>query len=203
MMASAKLIPLLQLFNWIMRISYLNLLWILFTLIGLVFAGIFPATAASFSVFRKWLEEEEEFPVFKTFLNEYKEYFWISQMNGIIMIAAIVILYLDILYFSSDNSALFFFFRSFSVLLSIVFTLTAIIFFPVFAHYRLSSLKYWKYSFALVFIRPFQLIFIVAGIATIIIINVNIPTLLPFFGVSGIVAWTSWRSHSLFKRLNS
>lgn len=201
MMTSTKLIPLLQVYNWIMRIAYLNILWILFTVSGLVVAGIFPATTASFAIFRKWLQEEEEFPVFKTFRKEFKQNFWMSQMNGIIMIAAFIILYLDILYFSANNSALFFFFRSFSVLLAIVFSLTAIIFFPVFAHYRLSSLEYWKYSFALVFIRPFQLIFIMAGIATLVIINVNIPTLIPFFGVSGMVAWTSWRTQNLFHKI--
>jgi uncharacterized membrane protein YesL len=185
-----------------MRIAYLNILWILFTVFGFLIAGIFPATTASFAIFRKWLQEEE-FPVFKTFLKEFKQYFWMSQMNGSIMMAAFIILYFDILYFSANNSALFFFFRSFSILLAIVFFLTAIIFFPVFAHYRLSSLEYWKYSFALVFIRPFQLIFMMAGIVTLVFINVNIPSLIPFFGVSGMVAWTSWRSQKLFQKIDN
>lgn len=202
MMTSTKLIPLLQVCNWIMRIAYLNILWILFTVFGFLIAGIFPATTASFAIFRKWLQEEE-FPVFKTFLKEFKQYFWMSQMNGSIMMAAFIILYFDILYFSANNSALFFFFRSFSILLAIVFFLTAIIFFPVFAHYRLSSLEYWKYSFALVFIRPFQLIFMMAGIVTLVFINVNIPSLIPFFGVSGMVAWTSWRSQKLFQKIDN
>ncbi len=42
-------------FEWITKIAYLNLLWLGFTLLGLIIFGIFPATAATFTVARKWV----------------------------------------------------------------------------------------------------------------------------------------------------
>ncbi|MBJ4025770.1 DUF624 domain-containing protein [Salmonella enterica subsp. enterica serovar Derby] len=40
--------------EWLMRLAYLNLLWIGFTLAGAVIFGLAPATAAMFAVTRQW-----------------------------------------------------------------------------------------------------------------------------------------------------
>lgn len=65
--------------EWIMRLVYLNLLWIAFSLLGIVLFGFFPATAAMFSVVRKWIMGETDVRVFKEFWQTYRKEFWKSN----------------------------------------------------------------------------------------------------------------------------
>lgn len=58
---------------WVMRLAYLNLLWLLFTLAGLGVAGLMPATAAMFTVTREWVKGNPDASVFSVFLRAYKE----------------------------------------------------------------------------------------------------------------------------------
>lgn len=53
--------------NWIMRLAYVNFLWILFTLAGFIVFGFFPATIATFAVVRKWIFDTTDIPIFTTF----------------------------------------------------------------------------------------------------------------------------------------
>ncbi|MEC0304686.1 DUF624 domain-containing protein, partial [Terribacillus saccharophilus] len=47
-----------QLFEWITRFAYLNVLWILFTIAGGFIFGFFPSTIAMFTIIRDWLKGE-------------------------------------------------------------------------------------------------------------------------------------------------
>nr|WP_052044317.1 DUF624 domain-containing protein [Alkalihalobacillus alcalophilus] len=60
--------PLYTISDWIMRLAYINLLWLLFMIIGLFIVGFMPATVAMFTVIRMLLMKEESVPIFKTFL---------------------------------------------------------------------------------------------------------------------------------------
>ena len=53
--------------TWVMRLAYLNVLWILFSLAGLVVFGLMPATAAMFTVAREWAKGNTDAPVFSVF----------------------------------------------------------------------------------------------------------------------------------------
>src|SRR5690625_7635570 len=70
---------------WVVRLVYVNLLWILFTVIGLGVLGIMPATAAMFAVVRKWLRGEDDFPIFTTYKDAYKEEFLKANLLGYIL----------------------------------------------------------------------------------------------------------------------
>src|SRR5699024_12166732 len=60
---------------WVTRFAYVNVLWILFTFLGLVFLGAMPSTVAMFAVIRKWVTGDKEVPIFKTFLESYRTEF--------------------------------------------------------------------------------------------------------------------------------
>ena len=68
---------------WITRLMYVNLLWILFMLAGLIVMGVFPSTTAMFSVTRKWILGETDTPVFHTFWKAYKQNFLQSNLVGL------------------------------------------------------------------------------------------------------------------------
>ncbi|MFC4402738.1 YesL family protein [Gracilibacillus xinjiangensis] len=52
--------------EWISRFAYVNLLWIGFSLLGLVVFGFFPATAAMFALVRQWIMGNIDKPVFSS-----------------------------------------------------------------------------------------------------------------------------------------
>ena len=53
--------------EWISRLFLLNILWVVFTIVGLGIFGFGPATAAMFAIVRKWIiTPQEDFPLFKT-----------------------------------------------------------------------------------------------------------------------------------------
>ncbi|MBO1913821.1 DUF624 domain-containing protein, partial [Microvirga sp. 3-52] len=54
--------------EWLAKLLHVQVIWILFCLIGLFIGGIFPATFTMFSIIRKWIMKQDDFPVFKTFL---------------------------------------------------------------------------------------------------------------------------------------
>src|SRR5690625_2024178 len=70
---------------WVTRFAYLNLLWVVFTLVGLVFFGFLPATAAMFAVVRKWISGETDIPVLQTFWKSYRKEFMIINVIGYIV----------------------------------------------------------------------------------------------------------------------
>src|SRR5690625_6342583 len=51
--------------NWIMRLAYVNILWIAFSLVGIIILGFFPATIGMFTVIRKWIQGDGDIPIFK------------------------------------------------------------------------------------------------------------------------------------------
>src|SRR5690625_2503870 len=93
----------------IAKIVYINLLWIVFTLAGLIVFGIFPSTIALLVCFKKWLSknvDENDFPIFKTFFRIYKDEFLKSNRMGILFIIIGFILYIDIAYIAQFQSGL-------------------------------------------------------------------------------------------------
>lgn len=62
----------------------LNILWVAFTLLGLVIFGLFPATIALFAVIRKWILENEDTPILQEFIKRYKAEFKMANVIGIL-----------------------------------------------------------------------------------------------------------------------
>lgn len=67
--------------KWITHFAYLNLLWIIFTLIGGVILGIIPSTVAMFAIARKTAMGEEDISVIKTFWSTFRTEF--IRANGL------------------------------------------------------------------------------------------------------------------------
>lgn len=84
-----------KLLEWISRLAFLNILWISFSLLGLILFGFFPATVAMYSVVRKWMYGKEDVSIFRTFWTAYKQEFVKSNLLGLIIFTIGVILYID------------------------------------------------------------------------------------------------------------
>src|SRR5699024_8438852 len=69
---------------WTLRLAYVNFCWILFTLLGLVLFGFMPATAAMFSIVRKWIGQRRHssfYNISKTFQEKLYRNEWIGARH--------------------------------------------------------------------------------------------------------------------------
>ncbi|MDG5471628.1 DUF624 domain-containing protein [Jeotgalibacillus sp. ET6] len=181
-MTAEKMDGLYKLCEWVMRLAYLNILWLFFSLLGFVAAGVFPASIAGFTILRQWFLGKTGFPVFRTFWHTYKNEWMKANKLGAFVIAALLLLYLDFLFLVSIDggwqmavSVLFFLF-------ALIVSGTALFLFPVYVHYDLSVMRVLFHAFILFLSYPLHSILMGAGVLSFIVVFTIIPSLLPFFG---------------------
>ena len=174
-----------RLSEWIMRLAYVNLLWISFTLLGGIIFGIMPATIALFAITRKWeMDKEEDFPIFKTFWESYRKDFIKANLLGVFLFMAggIVVLYYAYLDVLPNHLSNIFQIIFYSIVLIVGFIFVFI--FPVFVHYNVSLKQYFINSFVIALSFPHYTILMMFIISVSIIVFQFVPILAVFFGVS-------------------
>src|SRR5690625_2733437 len=92
---------------WLMRLAYLNVLWLAFSLLGLLIVGFAPATLAMFSVIRKWMMGEKEVAIFPLFWKSYREEFFRANIIFLILAAIGWIFYIDFQIFKQAQGTIF------------------------------------------------------------------------------------------------
>lgn len=168
----------------IMQLAYLQLLWISFTIMGLGVLGIFPATAAMFSVVRKWIMGENDLPVLATFWKTYKTEFVKVNGLGLILVAIGWLLYVDYHFFTFGDSIGISILKVITLLVTYFFITTCIYFFPIYVHYHYRFFEYIKYSLLYSLASPLKSagIFIISY--AIYFILMKVPALFLFFSGS-------------------
>lgn len=140
--------------DWITKFAYLNLLWILFTLLGGVIFGFFPSTISMFVIVREWLKGETDISLFSIFWKHYRDEFFKSNLLGVFVALVSVVIALDILYIKSTTNELL----TWTYLPLFAFMLLFIMFlcylFPSFVHFDLKLWQVIKNSFFIMLINP-------------------------------------------------
>jgi uncharacterized membrane protein YesL len=152
-----------KLLEWISRLAFLNLLWISFSLLGLIIFGFFPATVAMFAVARKWMLGNEEMSIFKTFWTAYKREFLKSNLLGVIIVAIGLILYIDFQFVqhAANSFASFLYVPFFIITLIFISMLFYII--PIFVHYDMKLSQVMKNSFFVMIMNPLSTFYMLIG----------------------------------------
>ncbi|MDX5474172.1 MAG: YesL family protein [Bacillaceae bacterium] len=142
--------------EWIVRLAYVNVLWVGFTLMGFVVFGIFPATVAAFTISRKWINGESDIPIFRQFWQTYKKEFLQSNLLGLIIFIIGSILYFDLYFFYNLEGLyaklLFYLF----VALAVNYGVMLLHIFPIYVHYDLKRMQYLKYALIIGMSNPFH-----------------------------------------------
>ncbi|MCJ8009082.1 YesL family protein [Lederbergia wuyishanensis] len=170
--------------EWIIRLVYVNILWILFILVGGIALGIMPSTAALFAIMRKWMIGDENLPVFKTYWHSYKKEFTQSNIIGLILGILLLIFYIDYRVILISQGASFQILALFLIIILFLFTLMCLYIFPVFVSYELKLVQYFKYSFLFAFASPLSTVFMIIGLFFSCILAIIVPGLIVFLGVS-------------------
>lgn len=177
----------------IAMVFYLNLLWILFSCLGLVVLGIAPATAVLYKLSAKVLAGEE-FPVFNTYLIEYKACFMKANLLVGLLLVVLYGLLVQYQILIMYNSLYFLIARYIILGFLLVYLMGTVFIFPLFAKHSALSIKdLLKWSFIYSVGQPIFTFATLIGLSAINwgIINF-LPTLLIFVGVSLNVFIQQW-----------
>lgn len=188
--------------EWIMRLAYVNLLWILFTVMGLIVAGVFPATAGLYTVTRQWLiKDTDTVPVWKTFWGAYRSEFIKANILGYVFLLIGWIIFVDLKFFQSQGGIIFLFLSYAFLIVLIVYMVMWLFLFPVLVHYQLKTFQYLKQTFFIIMLRPLDAIMSVAGFVAVYYLMLYVPVLIIFFGVSTLAFVTMWVGIHAFNKL--
>lgn len=189
--------------QWVARIAYVNLLWLSLTALGIVILGLMPATAALFSVTRRWVRGEFDFPVGRSFWLHYRAEFFAANRFGWVFALVGALLVADLFFVEMTNSPLLQASRFVVLILALAYLLVIPYAFPVFAHYELKVLQQVKLALVLGLSHPLGGLMMLVGLTGFSMIFVALPGLLPFFGASAPALWMTWIAHHTFDRLRT
>ncbi|KYG35259.1 YesL family protein [Alkalihalobacillus trypoxylicola] len=187
--------------EWIWRFAYLHLLWMFFSLIGLVVFGITPATIAVFAVVRKWRMKEHDQSIFSTFYQTYKKEFIKGNALGAILVTVSFFIYINYLIIGTMTgigSDLLF---AGTTLILILFIIFLIFIFPVYVHYKLTFFQTMKTALIIGLIHPH------ITLITILLLSMTgglfyfMPGLIPFFSSSMLAMCMMWFVYHAFLQI--
>jgi uncharacterized membrane protein YesL len=170
--------------EWIAKFAYINLLWIGFSLVGLIVLGFFPATISMFTVIRKWIMGEGDIPIFRTFWTTYKAEFLRSNMLGLLVAIVSGLIILDLVFMKNLGNGFTNAIQIPLYLFMFAVVMTMLYLFPVYVHYELKLIQIIKNSFLMMLINPLENLVMIAGIAAMSFVIKFIPGLGFFFGGS-------------------
>lgn len=188
-----------KIFIWITRLVVINVLWVFYTMMGLIIGGVFPATLSVLKIFRLWIMGDKQVPIWSTFKQEYRRGFIKSNIIGWILAFAGAILFLNYLVIKSVGDINIVFYVAFYLL--ILFYINLVIWsFPQLTHYNGRIIHFFKNAIILGFGRLHYTIAIALYLFLVLYFSLRYPGVLPFFTISiGAFGWM-WFSMNLFQK---
>lgn len=188
--------------EWITRLAFLNILWIFFSAVGLIVAGLFPATAATFAVARKWAMGQTDVAIFKTFWVSYKKEFMKSNILGYLSLLGGYILYLDFVYLTVSPSNMTVILTIPFLIIGFIYVLTLFYVFPTFVHYDQKILQVMKNSFFVMIMNPLPTLTMLVGTFGISFILWKFQGLAIFFSMSVFAIVIMMPAQRAFEKIN-
>lgn len=186
--------------DWIARLAYINLLWILFTLSGFVIFGFFPATIAMLATLRQFIRKNHP-PVFQTFWQYYKTEFFNSNKLGLYILLIGFILYMNINFLQlNDNQISSFLFYT-SIIMSCFYFLIICYTLASYVEFEQPLGNHIKNALLITISSPVPSLFIIFGFAAVYFAVTYLSGLGFFFSISilGLVILSS--ANLAFKKI--
>ncbi|MDL4843162.1 YesL family protein [Aquibacillus rhizosphaerae] len=188
--------------EWIYRLAYLNLLWILFTLVGFIIVGLGPSTLAMYSIMRKWMNGEEEFSLFHTFFAYYKQEFKQANVIGLVLVTCGVFILIDLsLLGSFDGPFQFLILGSFTTVF-ILYLLVMLYIFPVVVNFKNTTFEHFKSALIIAISFPIQTLIMGVAVISVLFICLVFPAIAFLYLGSGLSFITMFFSKHLFKKIS-
>ncbi|WP_058306525.1 YesL family protein [Gracilibacillus massiliensis] len=178
--------------NWFYRLAFVNVLWILFTILGLGIFGIFPATIAMLATLRKYINQQEV-SVFSTFWYYFKNEFIQANKLGAVITLIGIVLYINIQFIQTTDAALSQFIYVSSIIMSGFYFLVICYLLASYVEFDLTIKTHIKNSVLIAIYNPLASLFIIFGFAAVYYAITFISGLGFFFSISllGLVVLSS------------
>ena len=187
--------------EWVQRLVFGNLLWVIFTLLGLVLFGFMPSTIALFNLTNEWIKGNKNIPIFKTFWQGYKSNFLRGNLLGLFLVLMGFILYFNFNYYQ-QQSGLSYFLAFIVILLFVLFFLILFYIFPIYVNYKNLSLYHMvKNALLISLLSPLQTLMMFGAIILLYFGFMLLPALLPFLSVSSLVFIIMWSASQSFAKV--
>jgi uncharacterized membrane protein YesL len=164
---------------------------------------LFPATAAMFTVTRKWVTGDGDVPLLKTFFRGYKENYVQSMIGGLLFVILFVIIYVNYHFYMGQTGTL----RLLSVLfIAFTFIITASMFnfFSIMVHLHMKIFQIIKNSILITIGNPINSVVLIICNGVILYVSLfKFTFLIPFFMGSLMAAFSFWQFHRSFQRLQT
>jgi uncharacterized membrane protein YesL len=113
---------------------------------------VFPATAAMFTVARKWVTGEADVGLFKTFFRGYKENYKQSMIGGLLYTVLFAVLAVNFLFYRDQFSIISYIFLAFlALIIASLFN-----FFSMLVHYHMKTFQLIKNALLITIGKPFR-----------------------------------------------
>lgn len=181
--------------NWIANFFFLHLLWILYSLRGLIIAGLLPSTAAVTHVMYKWFNNKDDnFKIREEFNTAYKEHFKQANQIGYIVLIIFAMLYVDLRVSNVFIQSIFFH----TLLLFITFFVLSfsLFLFTVMVRYDFSLKNIFKQAFFVTLSVPIYSIATSVGLLLVVSLMRNYIFLAFFFGISLLLLPVVWFTYT-------
>ncbi|WP_168119356.1 DUF624 domain-containing protein [Paenibacillus sp. HB172176] len=159
---------------------------------------LFPATAAMFTVARKWVTGESDVALFKTFFRGYKENYLQSMLGGIAYTLLFVIMIVDFIVYRDQLNILSYIFIAFLALLAVsVFN-----FFSMLVHYHMKTFQLIKNAVLITIGKPIRSLSTAIMCGAVVYISLfKFTFLIPFFMGSIIAFLAFWNFNIIYVKL--
>lgn len=188
--------------QWITRLAYINLLWLLFMGLGLVVLGAAPSTATMFSIIRKWVQGESNFPIFSTFWEIYKKEFRKANVLGFLLLLISIVLYMDWRLISSVQGFLYPILTGCLIGVAFLFVVVMLYIFPVFVHYEYRTLQYLKTAFLIGISYPLHTMAMILAVVCAFLISIFFNSVGILFVGSGLGFALMYLSDLVFGKIS-
>lgn len=189
---------------WIMRFAYVNFLWIVFSIFGLMIFGALPATVAMFTVVRKWIIGNKDIAIFQTFWKAYQKDFFKANIVGYILLIIGYILSIEWQILRASDHIVYYIASFGVVALIILYMIIMMYFFPVFVHFNLKLREYLKWPFVIGILHPILTVFLLVVICFLHYMAYEmVPALLFFFGGSVTAFILMWGAVRVFPKFET
>ncbi|PEL09339.1 YesL family protein [Bacillus sp. AFS017336] len=188
--------------EWIMKLAYVNLLWFLFSIAGLIIFGFFPATVALFTIVRKWILKETDLPIWRTFLAVFLKEFKNANKLGSVFIFSGIFLAFDVFYIRTVEGLFQFILIVPLLIIAALYLMILLYIFPIYVHYDFKLKEYIKNAFFLSIFHFHITLLMLISLVAILFLLLYEPGLTPFFGAVSIAWIFMFCGMYSFNRLN-
>ena len=203
MEGSGMIFRLFAAMDWIMRFAYVHFVWLLFTVLGLGVFGLFPATNAMFAIMRKWLAGEQDIAVFSFMWKNYKAEF--LKCNGFFYSLLLQggLLYFYLRLFQWNEGLIFTILSIILTIIGLVFCISLVVAMPIYVHYQMGILSFYKTIWYIVLSFPFHMITVAAILVGFYYLMYWIPGLFPFLSFSVLAFLIMWVLQLVFHQMDA